>query len=136
MLYAGPGLRAVAGIIDIAVNLVILWIVAQAFGQTKQDGFDLSGAPAFLGFALVLLYFIVMEATLGATLGKLIVKLRVVNEADGTPIGWSAAVVRNVLRIVDGIVLYLVGFILICTTAKRQRLGDKVAGTVVIRLPA
>jgi len=66
--------------------------VAQAFGQTKQDGFDLSGAPAFLGFALVLLYFIVMEATLGATLGKLIVKLRVVNEADGTPIGWSAAV--------------------------------------------
>jgi uncharacterized RDD family membrane protein YckC len=74
-----------------------------------------------------------MEATLGATLGKLIVKLRVVEEVGGSPIGWRAAVVRNVLRIVDGILLYLVGFILVCTSKKRQRLGDKVAGTVVIR---
>jgi uncharacterized RDD family membrane protein YckC len=136
MNYAGTGLRAAEGIIDLVVTFVILWIVAKLSGQTTEGGFELTGAPFFVGLALVLIYFIVMEATLGATLGKLIVKLRVVKEVDGSPIGWSDAVVRNLLRVVDGIVLYLIGFILVCATQKRQRLGDKVAGTVVIRRPA
>jgi uncharacterized RDD family membrane protein YckC len=114
MNFAGSGLRAVEGIIDLAVSFVIVWVVGKVFGQTTEDGFNLSGMPAFIGFAVVLFYFVVMEATIGATLGKLIVKLRVV----------------------DGIVLYLTGFILICTSEKRQRLGDRVAGTVVIRRPA
>ncbi|HUC60864.1 MAG TPA: RDD family protein [Alphaproteobacteria bacterium] len=134
MDYAGPGLRAVEGIIDLAVTLAVLWVVAKIFGQTTEGGFNLTGAAAFVGAIVALLYFIVMEATLGATLGKLIVKLRVVNEADGSPIGWRASVVRNVLRIADGAFLYLVGFILVLATKKRQRLGDLVAGTVVTRI--
>jgi uncharacterized RDD family membrane protein YckC len=133
MNYAGVGIRAVEGMIDLAVMFVILWIVARFFGQTTETGFDLFGVPAFVGFAIVLVYFVVMEATLGASIGKLVLKLRVVKETDGSPIGWTDSVVRNLLRIVDGLAFYLVGFIIVCVTEKRQRLGDKVAGTVVIR---
>ena len=43
------------------------------------------------------------------------------------------AVLRNVLRIVDGQLAYLVGAILVMTSRTKQRLGDRVAGTVVVR---
>jgi len=133
MRYANPGLRAFEGIIDIAVTFVIFWIDAKFFGETTADSFSVSGAPAFAGFVVALVYFVVMEATLGATIGKLMLNLRVVMAADGSAIGWQAAIVRNLLRIVDGFAFYLVGFVLICTWKNRQRLGDRVAGTVVVR---
>ena len=63
----------------------------------------------------------------------MIVKLRVVREADGSPIGYGAAAVRTVLRIIDGIFIYLIGAILIWTSDKKQRLGDRVAHTIVVR---
>jgi len=133
MNYASIGIRAVEGLIDLVVSFVILWIVAVLSGETLAGGFQLVGAPAFLGYLLVFAYFLVMEALIGATVGKLMLKLRVVKEADGSPIDWRASAVRNVLRIVDGFAFYLVGFLIICFTQKHQRLGDKVAGTVVVR---
>jgi len=133
MRYANPGLRALEGIIDIAVTFVIFWIDAKFFGETTGDSFSVSGAPAFAGFVVAFVYFVVMEAIFGATIGKLMLNLRVVMAANGSSIGWQAAMVRNVLRIIDGFAFYLVGFVLICAWDKRQRLGDKLAGTVVIR---
>src|ERR1700674_1249729 len=48
------------------------------------------------------------DPTGGATLGKLATNLRVVRENDGGPIDWSASIIRNVLRLIDGLVLYMV----------------------------
>jgi uncharacterized RDD family membrane protein YckC len=45
----------------------------------------------------------------------------------------QAALIRNILRIVDGLFVYLVGAILVWKSDKRQRLGDRVAHTVVVR---
>jgi uncharacterized RDD family membrane protein YckC len=58
--------------------------------------------------------------------------LRVVNE-DGGSIDWQASIVRNLLRIVDGLFIYLVGAILVWTSDKKQRLGDRLAKTIVIK---
>lgn len=79
-----------------------------------------------------ILYYIVMEATQGATLGKMALGLRVV-KVDGSPISWQESLIRNVLRIVDGLFFYLVGAILVWNSPLRQRLGDRAAGTVVVR---
>jgi uncharacterized RDD family membrane protein YckC len=117
----------------LAITFVILWLVARLSGQTTDEGFELKGAPAFTGIAVAILYFIIMEALLGATVGKLLLKLRVVKD-DGSAIGWRESIARNVLRLIDGLALYLVGFIVVCVTAKRQRIGDIVAGTAVIRV--
>jgi uncharacterized RDD family membrane protein YckC len=131
MRYIGVGPRFAATIIDMIVLFVIMYVVAIATGNTTSSGFSMQGAPAFLGFGVWVLYYIGLEATIGATLGKLVLAIRVVKE-DGSPIGWGPAVIRNLLRIVDGFFVYLVGAILIWRSPKRQRLGDRLAGTVVI----
>jgi uncharacterized RDD family membrane protein YckC len=59
--------------------------------------------------------------------------LRVVALETGEPIDWQASTVRNVLRLIDGLVFYLVGMIVIWLSDKQQRLGDRLAGTVVAR---
>jgi uncharacterized RDD family membrane protein YckC len=82
-----------------------------------------------------LVYFTVMEAVQGATVGKMVLGIRVV-KLDGSDIGWSQAIVRNLLRIVDELppaIPYLLGGVLILNSSRRQRLGDRFAGTVVVR---
>jgi hypothetical protein len=54
------------------------------------------------------------------------------NEAARAPIGRGASAARKLLRIVDGFFFYFVGFIAVCTLPEDQRLGDEVAGTLVI----
>jgi uncharacterized RDD family membrane protein YckC len=132
---AGLAVRGVEALIDLVVVLVILYLVAVATGHTTEDGFgfDLPTGPTLIGVVLSLAYFILLEGFWGATLGKIATNLRVVRESDGEAIDWSAAIIRNLFRVIDGIVLYILGFIVICLTRKHQRLGDLVAGTIVVR---
>src|SRR5256885_6054375 len=112
MTYAGVGLRAVAVIIDFVAMFAIMFVIALATGNTNEGGFELSGTPALLGFLIWFVYYIGMEATSGATLGKMLVGIKVVRVDGGSPIGWGPAVIRNVLRLVDGLFVYLVGALL------------------------
>jgi uncharacterized RDD family membrane protein YckC len=73
-----------------------------------------------------------MEAWRGQTLGKMVVGIKVVRE-DGSPVGIWQALVRSVLRVVDGLFVGVVGALLIATSRKQQRLGDRVARTIVVR---
>jgi uncharacterized RDD family membrane protein YckC len=57
----------------------------------------------------------------------------VVREDNGEVPGLGTAPIRTVLRLIDGLVLYLVGFIAILVSGKNQRLGDMVAHTLVVR---
>ncbi len=78
-------------------------------------------------------YCIVMEMRLGATVGKLILKLRVVNDEGDRP-NVREAVLRNLLKIIEMSWPPLVPLMLIipAMTRARQRLGDIVARTAVI----
>jgi uncharacterized RDD family membrane protein YckC len=68
----------------------------------------------------------------GQTPGKRLVRVRVISDS-GRPITVYEAVVRNLLRIVDQLPgLYVVGIISVFLTARNKRLGDIVAGTVVV----
>jgi uncharacterized RDD family membrane protein YckC len=131
--YVGIGLRLVATIIDTVVMFIVMYVVALATGNTTSDGFSMSGAPAFLGFIVWALYYVGMEATSGATIGKMAVGIKVVRADGSSPIGWGPALIRNVLRIVDGLFVYVVGAIFVMTSPTKQRLGDRVANTVVVR---
>jgi len=80
-------------------------------------------------------YFIIMEALQGATIGKMVLGIRVVR-LDGSPISWGQSISRNLLRLIDQIpyvIPYLLGAILIWTSSTKQRLGDRLADTVVVR---
>ena len=61
-------------------------------------------------------------------------KIKVVESRTGKPGDYGKALIRNVLRLVDWLpFLYLVGGILVLVSERRQRLGDLVAGTVVVK---
>lgn len=126
-------MRAVAAIVDSVVLMAASWVMAGMFGKTSSSGFELSGAPFFVMLLIGFAYFVVFEGTIGATPGKLLTGLKVV-KTDGSRCGMSSSVIRNILRIVDSLpVLYLVGIILISTSQLKQRLGDRVAGTMVVK---
>ncbi len=80
-------------------------------------------------------YFVLLEGAYGQTVGKMAVKIKVVQET-GMKINYADAVVRNILRLIDAIpyfIPYLLGAILIWTSDKKQRLGDRAAHTVVVK---
>jgi uncharacterized RDD family membrane protein YckC len=132
MTYVGVGIRFVAVIIDSVILMVVGWVLATIFGGASATGFELNGAPALLLFLIGFGYYIVLETIAGGTLGKLAVGIRVYT-VDGRPISWGASAIRNVLRIVDGFFFYLVGAIMVWTSDKKQRLGDRAAQTVVAK---
>jgi uncharacterized RDD family membrane protein YckC len=131
MQGVGVGRRAVAIIIDMIVLGIIGWALGMAMGGATSTGFNLSGAPAFIWFLIALAYYVVMEVQMGGTLGKLAMGLKVVKES-GEKMDWQASIIRNLLRIIDGIFFYLVGAIIVWVSKKKQRLGDIVAHTLVV----
>lgn len=137
----GVGPRAVAVIIDAIIFVVIYYIMLAFFGGTSviDTGYGmveyntgLTGIPALLYFLIALAYYIVLEGKLGATVGKMLLGLKVVAE-DGSPITYKEAAIRTLLRIIDGLFVYLVGAILVWTSPSKQRLGDRAAHTLVVR---
>lgn len=77
-------------------------------------------------------YYAVLEGLFGATLGKRVAGL-LVTDVNGHRIGWQPAIVRNLARLLDVLPFaYLLGGILTLTTRQHQRLGDRLAGTVVV----
>lgn len=137
----GVGIRFAAQFIDAFPSAVFyglaLWRLAPTYGRVSSQGYELTGAPAVVVILLCLLfwlaYFTVMEGfNRGQTLGKMACGIRVTG-VDGGPIGFRRALVRNLLRLVDGIACYLVGAILVWRSPLKQRLGDRVADTVVVK---
>jgi len=83
---------------------------------------------------IMLVYFVLMEASFGATLGKLAAEARVQRLA-AQPMSLETSITRNAFRLVDGLLFYLPGALLVMVTPKRQRLGDLMAGTIVVHRP-
>lgn len=147
MQYAGVGRRAVAVIIDLIIISALgspIWLTGVVFqAPTMRPGTTEIVTPGAIyanpwtGLLLAILplaYFALLEGFFGATPGKMLLGMRVV-KLDGAPIGWREAIVRNLLRYIDEIVLYLVGAISMWNSPRRQRLGDRAADCVVIHIP-
>ena len=141
---ADIGSRIAAGIIDYIIIAVITGILALlVFVPLRiMGGAGMMFFPAwFGGFFLILgvmallwlVYFTYFEGTSGQTIGKKLTHIKVVKE-DGSACDIGSALVRNILRIVDHLpFLYILGIILIAATDKRQRLGDMLAKTIVVK---
>ena len=90
--------------------------------------------PICLVFLFIIFaYLILMEAYIGWTVGKKIMGLRVV-DSTGNKIGILKALIRNLLRLVDGLpAFYILGIVLIATSIRGQRFGDRIAKTYVVK---
>lgn len=141
--YAGLGQRFLALLVDIllfcACFFPVTRMVKGVWLMSPNDHNWVRGWFIFDPLCLIFLvvmgcYFVLLEGWLGATLGKWIVGLRVIGIDGGRAGLWKGAL-RNILRLVDGLPAFnLLGVILIQRSTDRARLGDRIAGTRVIRV--
>ena len=113
--------------------IVDAWIFMR-WGSVEGTALNLTTDSLLLAWSsntlILFAYGWLLEASCGATLGKVMVGLRVVKTgARGT---LAAAAIRNAMRIVDGAGLYLLGALVAGCSPCRQRLGDLFAGTAVV----
>ena len=134
---SGLFLRAMALLIDLCIFCLFFFPVAFLLKGVWLMGpgdhlwviFD----PVCAVYLFVMIcYYVFLEAYLGGTIGKIILGIRIVNE-DGKVPGLKASLIRNLGRMIDGILIHLVGMIIALSNKKRQRFGDKWARTYVIR---
>jgi len=132
LTLAGLGSRAVAGAIDLLLKGLLVACLLIVLRALVGAGGALVVVPA-AGLAM-LLYDVGFE-TLGSgrTPGKRMGGLRVVRSS-GRPVDPTASMIRNALRLVDGLPLsYVPTIVAIVATRRNQRIGDLAADTVVIR---
>lgn len=132
---AGPITRSLAYFIDFLAISAVFSVLKPILVALQVFGGDLG-----LGFT-ILLQFVFVEASRmvselcwrGQTIGKKILGLRVIDE-NGLKLQASQVVMRNLMRFIDGLPLfYAVGGTVALLSTRQQRLGDMVAGTVVVR---
>jgi len=139
---AGIGSRFLAMTIDTLIQAAIYLITGIVFFLILPAGF--SGfaflpktiGPAveiFIIFAVYWGYFAIFESLWnGQTPGKRLAGIRVIKES-GRPINAFEAIGRNLMRAVDGMPgIYGVGLVCMMLNKQSRRLGDFVAGTVVV----
>jgi uncharacterized RDD family membrane protein YckC len=143
---AGIGNRAYALLIDYVVlalfliGFLITWtflsfqfleVIDNWLGRNDALGLWLFAIQLLITFFIYVGYFVCFEALWqGQTPGKRYTKIRVIRD-DGRPVGLQQSTLRALLRPFDD--LFFLGVFLIALTKREKRLGDMVAGTLVIQ---
>jgi uncharacterized RDD family membrane protein YckC len=142
---AGLGTRLMAAIVDM-IFLGLISVIALCFGVFGLTAvfatFSDDDTANLIAVAIVVLifffvlwgYYVLFETIWhGQSPGKRWTGLRVIQEG-GYPIGFSQAAIRNIVRIADFLPLfYIIGAIVMLVDSRSRRLGDLVAGTIVVK---
>ncbi len=153
--YAGFWLRLVAYIIDYIIIYVVqsfifipvLGLMGISFASKMDDMGTMSdaetmgmvagmiavaGATALLTTVIAVLYWSLMESSkYQATVGKIALGLKV-TDLDGNSLDFVKSLIRNVCKIISGMILFI-GYIMAGFTEKKQGLHDIIAGTLVVK---
>ncbi|MEK0491618.1 RDD family protein [Mycobacterium ulcerans] len=147
--------RVLAALIDFAPYVVVTgigWLIMMVTTTpscvTDISQYDIGqycvSQPSMIGqlaqwlLSLVGLAYLVWDygyrqGTTGSSIGKSIMKFKVVSETTGEPLGFGMSVVRQLAHIVDAVICYI-GFLFPLWDAKRQTLADKIMTTVCLPL--
>jgi uncharacterized membrane protein SpoIIM required for sporulation/uncharacterized RDD family membrane protein YckC len=141
---AGIGSRVYAALIDLLI-CAVLFIATIVIAVMSEKSSNDIGTPmstpwaialtVFMQFAVIWGYYLLWEGFGdGQTPGKRLLGIRAVRDG-GYSVGFSASAVRNLMRIVDlqPVFSYGAGLVSIAMTKNGKRLGDIVAGTIVVR---
>jgi len=120
--------RMGAAFLDI---VVVGFLTGIAHGPLRPVMAFVHGPPVL--FIVALAYFAALWAWKGTTVGGIVLKLQVIR-TDGQPVTFLAALVRALAAAFSVVVLFL-GFLWIAWDPDKQGWHDKIAGTVVVRLP-
>jgi uncharacterized RDD family membrane protein YckC len=135
---SGVGSRCLALLLDtlVQIGVMILLLAVLYYASIWTMGSSGMWTQALVILALFIIYWgyygIFESIWNGQTPGKRWVRLRVIQQS-GKPIQVWQAVARNLLRLVDQLPgFYAVGLVSVLFSKQNRRLGDLVAGTVVV----
>jgi len=132
----GNGPRLLAFIIDLVIFGTVVGLLAMVGAALSGAALEslTGGILAVIMVVVWFAYFAGLEAVLGRTIGKMALGLRVIG-ANEQPCGWRQAFARNITKALA--TCSLLGLILtsifIDRSATAQRLGDRLAGTTVVK---
>ena len=138
--HAGFLPRFVAWIIDTIIFGVIAWILSlvglgtnygYGSGMGYESGFNLGGIGTAITVLISLAYYVYLDGMQGATIGKKVMKLKVVGTNGAMPIGLGPGAIRWLIKMIP--LLNLVAYIWILFDAEKQGLHDKIANTFVVK---
>lgn len=136
MYYAA--LLALAGVLSrglgppLQVLNYLFWFVLNVFGLAPLLTLHGQSWLWFLGATLTWgVYAGVLETVRGQTVGKAVMGI-VVTRVDRSQVGPAGVVLRNLARVVDGLLYYFVGLMILSLSSDRQRLGDRLGSTLVV----
>ena len=96
-------------------------------------GLTVSLLCSLLALAFVVWNYGYRQGTTGSSIGKSVMKFKVVSEKTGQPIGFGMSIVRQIAHIVDGLICYI-GYLFPLWDSKRQTLADKIMSTICLPL--
>jgi uncharacterized RDD family membrane protein YckC len=152
---AGFGSRFIAYLVDLLIMFVVVSVLFTAmvvafiiyqkssletfFKQPDPSAQSLAAAfiVSIFGLALFIVswfYFVIFEMLWdGASPGKKLMSIRVMRD-EGSKVAFTTSLLRNLLRAADWLpAFYLAGIVVMFANKKWKRLGDIVAGTVVVK---
>ncbi len=137
---AGLGSRFGALLFDLLVQILTIAIAASIWGiiaaLTGGTGLDnIAKALSIISMFLIFFGYFILFETLwnGQTPGKRVFKLRVIRDG-GFPVNFMSVAARNLVRIADLLpATYIVGALSVFFNDRNKRLGDLVAGTMVVK---
>jgi uncharacterized RDD family membrane protein YckC len=124
--------RAAAVVLDVGLWLLVssVPVVADLLVYTSESPTSLRSIS--YGGLVFLLYLAITQGATGQTVGKYLLGVGV-GDTDGGPCSWRQAAGRSVLLLVDIALLGLPAVVSMALSDSRQRVGDRAAGTVVVR---
>jgi len=139
MKYGGVWIRGFAQALDyVFLSLFffpVTYLVKGTWLMFPEDHLWIIFDPLCAIFLIVIFaYFILLEGLTGVTIGKLILGLKVLS-VDSKKITLRQSVIRNFGRLLDGLPMFnILGIVSIARSPIKQRIGDKIAKTVVASL--
>ncbi|CAM3826039.1 RDD family protein [Mycobacterium frederiksbergense] len=133
LLAIGYGLLLGTWVKDCAVEVSEYDIGAFCSAGASTAGQATFAVCVILTIAYLLWNYGYRQGNTGASVGKGILKFKVVSESTGQPIGFGMSIVRQLAHMVDVIICYI-GFLFPLWDAKRQTLADKIIKTVCLPL--
>ncbi|MEN9569474.1 MAG: hypothetical protein RL172_705 [Bacteroidota bacterium] len=118
------------------LNFMLGFVLGESYSIDTAGGytwgFNLSGLPTLFSAGIWLLIFPVSEAVNGQTPGKMLLKIKVVT-IQYAKASFGQTLVRHLFDIIDYLpFLGILGIIVASSTGYQQRVGDLVAGTIVV----
>lgn len=124
--------RFVAGLLDGLVIFAIQFVVVSVMGLAGASE-SATSLGALIGLVVGVLYYVVYQSQNGQTVGKKIMRLKVVDASGNKPTMVTFFLREIIGKFLSGLIL-LIGYLMILWDSKRQGLHDKIANTYVVKV--